>query len=115
MTHWTEIKKTQRGDYSIVFEATDEDCSIADCFSSDIFDIAELEDKVEQGIYSWFILRCRVTVRGKTLGAATIGGMLYESPLAGLLDYEDDLMSEAIAEASREGALMLAALQRIAA
>ncbi len=100
MRYWDELLREQRGDLEIVVDKSWEDCSIRDLFDDTVFDIKEMEDKVNSGELDWFMLRARVFVEGLEVGDSIVGGFMYEDAREVLKDgTAEDLISQAIEEA----------------
>jgi hypothetical protein len=100
MRYWDELLREQRGDLEIVVDKSWEDCSIRDLFDDTVFDIEEMQDKVNSGELDWFMLRARVFVEGLEVGDAIVGGFMYEDARETLRDgTAEDLIYQAIEEA----------------
>ena len=100
MRYWDELLREQRGDLEIVVDKSWEDCSIRDLFDDAVFDIKEMEDKVNSGELDWFMLRARVFVEGLEVGDSIVGGFMYEDARETLRDgTAEDLIYQAIEEA----------------
>ncbi len=100
MRYWDELLREQRGDLEIVVDKSWEDCSIRDLFDDTVFDIKEMEDKVNSGELDWFMLRARVLVEGLEVGDSIVGGFMYEDAREVLKDgTAEDLIYQAIEEA----------------
>ncbi len=100
MRYWDELLREQRGDLEIVVDKSWEDCSIRDLFDDTVFNIKEMEDKVNSGDLDWFMLRARVFVEGLEVGDSIVGGFMYEDAREVLKDgTAEDLIYQAIEEA----------------
>ena len=100
MRYWDELLREERGDLEIVVDKSWEDCSICDLFDDTVFDIKEMEDKVNRGDLDWFMLRARVFVEGLEVGSSIVGGFMYEDARETLKDgTAEDLIYQAIEEA----------------
>jgi hypothetical protein len=100
MRYWDELLREERGDLEIVVDKSWEDCSIRDLFDDTVFDIKEMEDKVNRGDLDWFMLRARVFVEGLEVGSSIVGGFMYEDARETLKDgTAEDLIYQAIEEA----------------
>ncbi len=100
MRYWDELLREQRGDLEIVVDKSWEDCSIRDLFDDTVFDIREMEDKVNSGELDWFMLRARVFVEGLEVGSHVVGGFMYEDARETLRDgTAEDLIYCAVEEA----------------
>ncbi len=100
MRYWDELLREQRGDLEIVVDKSWEDCSIRDLFDDTVFDIKEMEDKVNSGELDWFMLRARIFVEGLEVGSSIIGGFMYEDARETLRDgTAEDLIAQALDEA----------------
>lgn len=100
MQHYTELARYERNGFDIIVDKTWEDFSIQDCFDDTCHDIKEIERKIDNGTYDWFMLRVRVMVEGMELGSSYLGGCLYENAEDVLTDgMAEDMIEEALAEA----------------
>ena len=100
MRYWDELLREERGDLEVVVDKSWEDCSIRDLFDDTVFDIKEMEDKVNNGDLDWFMLRARVFVEGLEVGSSIVGGFMYEDARETLRDgTAEDLIWQAIEEA----------------
>ncbi len=103
MRYWDELLREQRGDLEIVVDKSWEDCSIRDLFDDTVFDIKEMEDKVNSGELDWFMLRARVFVEGLEVGSHVVGGFMYEDARETLRDgTAEDLIYCAVEEAKSQ-------------
>ncbi len=103
MRYWDELLREQRGDLEIVVDKSWEDCSIRDLFDDTVFDIKEMEDKVNSGELDWFMLRARVFVEGLEVGSHVVGGFMYEDARETLRDgTAEDLIYCAVEEAKAQ-------------
>ena len=100
MRYWDELLREDRGDLEVVVDKSWEDCPIRDLFDDTVFDIKEMEDKVNSGELDWFMLRARVFVEGLEVGSSIVGGFMYEDARETLRDgTAEDLIYQAIEEA----------------
>ncbi len=100
MRYWDELLREERGDLEIVVDKSWEDCSIRDLFDDTVFDIEDMQEKVNSGELDWFMLRARVFVEGLEVGDAIVGGFMYEDAREVLKDgTAEDLIYQAIEEA----------------
>ena len=100
MRQYYELATYERDSYTVVVDHTAEDLAIRDCFDDSVHDIADLCDKVNRGIYDWFILRVRVIKDSTTLEEDTLGGCMYESATDVLTDgTAEDLIQQALKNA----------------
>jgi hypothetical protein len=103
MRHYTELATYQRSGFEVIVDKTWEDIAVGDCFDDTCYDIQELERKIENGTYDWFMLRVRVLVDGHELGSNYLGGCLYEDAREVLTDgMAEDCIEQAIEEAKAE-------------
>lgn len=91
MRYWKQFHSEEHGKFDIVASWAYEDCSIASCFDDTCHDIEDLQRKVNDGTYEWFILRVQVFLNGAELGCDYLGGNMYENVEDVLTDgsYED--------------------------
>jgi len=102
MKDYNHIDTMKRGEFEIIIDTLPEDTPVGDCFDPTAYDIAEIERKIDNGTYEWFILRVRVMLDGHGMGSAYLGGCLYENPKDVLTDgTADDSIHEAMQEATR--------------
>ena len=100
MKHYETINNESVEGFDIVASIGYEDIHPADCFDDTVDDIDEICRKIDNGIYTWFVLRVEALKNGVVLGTSYLGGNLYENPNDVITDgcYED-LKYEAITEA----------------
>ncbi len=93
MRHYDELRREQRGPFTVVVHKTWEDLSPRDCFEDD--DIEEICRKIDNCTYDWFMLRTRVFFMDVELAANYLGGCLYEDAREVLTDgtAEDQIYS----------------------
>jgi hypothetical protein len=100
MRHYDTLKEEQRGPFKVIVDKTWEDIHPSHCFDDSVTDIKELCDKIDRGVYDWFMLRVRVLFDGHELGSHYLGGCLYENPEDVLTDgTAEDCIGEALHEA----------------
>lgn len=103
MRYYDELAHYEREGFDIIVDKTWEDIAIHDLFDDTCHDIRELERKVDQGIYEWFMLRVRVLVDGHEMGSHYLGGCMYEDAREVLTDgTAEDCIWEAIKEAKAQ-------------
>ena len=100
--YWYKFHEEKVGKFDIVASWTYESTAISWSFDESCHDIAELERKVNDGEYQWFILRVQAFLNGAELGTHYLGGCMYENEEDVLKDgtYED-CRDEAIHEAKK--------------
>ena len=79
MRYWDHLRTTTEGPFTIIVDKSWEDMSVRDCFDESCYDIEDLENKVNDGTYEWFMLRARVLLNGAEIGEHIVGGFLYEN------------------------------------
>ena len=100
MRHYEQLAVFERNGFDVIVDKTYEDLHPNDCFDDSITDIKELCDKIDRGVYDWFMLRVRVMFEGLERGANYLGGCLYENANEVLSDgTAEDLIGEAMKEA----------------
>jgi hypothetical protein len=100
MRYYDELATYERDGFTVIVDKTWEDLPIRDCFDDSCHDIAELERKVENGTYEWFMLRVRVMVDGLEMGSHYLGGCMYDRAEDVLTDgTAEDCIGEALHEA----------------
>lgn len=100
MRYYDELARLERDGFDVIVDKTWEDIPLSHCFDDSCHDIAELEAKVNDGTYDWFMLRVRVLVEGLELGSHYLGGCLYEDASEVLRDgTAEDCVAEALHEA----------------
>ena len=100
MRHYEELARYERSGFEVIVDKTWEDTSIRSCFDESCYDIAEMEQKVNDYELDWFMLRVRVLVEGIELNSEYLGGCLYENAEDVLTDgTAEDLIAEALTEA----------------
>jgi hypothetical protein len=101
--YYDTLAEFERDGFTVIVDKTWEDLAIRDCFDDTCHDIKELERKIDNGTYEWFMMRVRVLVEGLELGSAYLGGMLYEDPKECLTDgTAEDMIYEALTEAKKD-------------
>ena len=112
MQHYYEMKRTDHSaGFTVVVDRTYEHCAIRDMFDDTCHDIKDLEQKVNDGTYQWFILRARVMLDGLVLGEHTLGACLYEDPMEVFKDgTADDCIHAAMTEMKTTAASLKAKL-----
>ncbi|CAB5238867.1 hypothetical protein UFOVP230_56 [uncultured Caudovirales phage] len=100
-TYYETIHEAKINGFDVIASiAPETDFSPSDLFDESVDDIDEINKKINDGIYQWFLLRVQVMKSGKELGACTIGGLLYEDPMEVMIDgVYADCMAEALSEA----------------
>ena len=103
MRHYDELARYEREGFTVIVDKTWEDIALRDCFDDSCYDIAEMEQKVNNYDLDWFMLRVRVLLDGHELGSHYLGGCLYEDARQVLTDgTAEDCIGEALHEAKRE-------------
>ena len=101
--YYDTLAEFERDGFTVIVDKTWEDLAVRDCFDDTCHDIKELERKIDNGTYEWFMMRVRVLVEGLELGSAYLGGMLYEDPKECLKDgTAEDMIYEALTEAKKD-------------
>ena len=100
MQHYYELARYERGGFDIIVDKTWEDLHPRDCFDDTCYDIEELERKVNDGIYDWFMIRVRVFFKEHEMAVNHLGGCLYERPEEILTDgTAEDMIQETLYDA----------------
>lgn len=110
MRYWETLKTIQEGPFTIIVDKSWEDISIRGHFDETCYDIDELERKVNEGIYDWFMLRARVITDDTELSENIIGGFLYENVME---VFNDGIADDIIHTAKVEARLNLERLQEL--
>lgn len=114
MRHYEELAVYQREGFEVVVDKTWEDIAIRSCFDETCYDIADMEQKVNNYDLDWFMLRVRVMLDGHELGSHYLGGMLYEDARECLTDgTAEDSIYAAIEEAKQEARRLVGSLARV--
>lgn len=112
--YYDELATYEREGFEIIVDKTWEDVALRDCFDDSCYDIEDMERKVNNGFYDWFMLRVRVFVDGHELGSSYLGGCLYENPKECLTDgTAEDVIYEALKEAKENVYPLMRKLQGI--
>ena len=100
MQHYTEMKRIEHGaGFTVIVDRTYEHVAVREMFDESCHDIPDLERKVNNGTYEWFILRARVMLDGLELGEHTVGACMYEDPMEVFKDgTADDCIHAAMTE-----------------
>lgn len=80
MTYWETINEEEKNGFLIVTSIAPEDIHPRDCFDETPEDLAELCRKIDNGFFSWFVVRVQAHKRGVLLATDYLGGCLYENP-----------------------------------
>ena len=103
MRYYDTLAEFERDGFTVIVDKTWEDLPVRDMFDDTCHDIKEIERKIDNGTYEWFMMRVRVMVEGLEMGSAYLGGMLYEDPKECLTDgTAEDMIYEALTEAKRD-------------
>ncbi len=101
--HWEHLGEFERNGFTVVVDKTWEDIHPGDLFDDSVHDLKEICDKIDRGVYDWFMLRVRCLIDGHELGFNCLGGCLYENPKDVLTDGTvEDILWEAMNEAKAE-------------
>ena len=101
MRDYTVLATYEREGYEIIVDKTWEDISPSSCFEES--DVAEINDKINDGTYDWFMLRVRVLVEGLEIADHYLGGCCYENAEEVLKDgTAEDCIYAALAEAKSQ-------------
>jgi hypothetical protein len=102
MRHYEQLAVFERNGFDVIVDKTYEDMHPRDSFDDSCHDIDEICDKIDRGVYDWFMLRVRVLFDGLELGSAYLGGCLYENANEILSDgTAEDFIAEAMKEAKQ--------------
>lgn len=100
MKHYETIKTEDTQGFHIVCSVAYEDMHPRDSFDYSEAELNELCDKIDRGLYQWFMVRVEVYKHGILLGTDYLGGCLYENYKDFLDDgYYEDMVHQAILEA----------------
>ena len=103
MEYYHVIHTEARDGFDIIVDQRAEDAAIRDMFDDTCHDIAELQDKVNRGVYDWFMLRVRAMLDGHEMAREYLGGCMYEDCREVLKDgTAEDLIQEAVHNARKE-------------
>ena len=107
MNNFETLQEFVRDGFNVIVEACTENMPLSDFFDESAYEIAEMERKVNYGIWDWFQLRVRVSLVGVELGRATLGSCLYADRADVLCDgVADDVIADAL-DIARECATKL--------
>jgi hypothetical protein len=100
MRQYETIHTEDTQGFHIVFSVTHEDCHPRDCFDFDEQELADLCEKIDRGIYSWFVARVDAYKHGILLGSDYLGGCLYDSPMQFVKEseYYSNMVDNAVQE-----------------
>ena len=103
MRHYELLDERTVDGFRVIVDKTWEDIPLRDCFDDSCYDIAEMEQKVNNYDLDWFMLRVRVLFDGHELGSHYLGGCLYADAREVLKDgTAEDCIGEALHEAKQE-------------
>ena len=105
MRNYIEVLNYQHPTYpgmNIRVSHTSEDIPIRDQFDDQVHDVDDLIDKVNRGIYDWFMVCVEVYYNGSLQGSDYLGGCMYEDANDaienGLDGYLEDMVDRAVNE-----------------
>jgi len=98
--YWHTVARYNDDGFDIELTYTYEDIPIRDMFDMEYDDIEEMERKVDNFDAYWIIGRAQVFLDGVEIGDNIVGGIYVESIDDFVEYYKDDLVSEALSEAS---------------
>jgi hypothetical protein len=103
MRHYETIHTEDTRGFHVIFSVTHEDFHPRDCFDYTEEELADLCDKIDRGVYAWFMARVEVYQQGILLGTDYLGGCLYETPMHFVREseYYDDMVNNAIQDAEQ--------------
>ena len=112
MRYYDELAVYEREGFKVIVDKTWEDIHPDQLFERE--DVAEICEKIDAGVYDWFMLRVRVMLDGHELGSHYLGGCCYEDARETLTDgTAEDCISEAIAEAKTEARRLVGSLAKV--
>jgi hypothetical protein len=112
MRHYDELAVYERDGFEVIVDKTWEDIHPDQLFERE--DAPEICDKIDRGVYDWFMLRVRVMLDGHELGSHYLGGCCYEDAREVLTDgCAEDCIYAAMEEARREARRLVGSLQRV--
>jgi len=117
MSYYETIHTEEIQGFNIVFSITYEDSHPKDCFDYEEEEMRELCDKIDRGVYSWFMARVQAYKNGVLLGTDYLGGCLYDSPMQFVTnaDYYSDMVNNAINEAKNTLELLFLTHKKVTA
>jgi hypothetical protein len=114
LRHWDEIARFERDGFDIIVSKTYEDLHPEDCFDDTCYDIKDMCDRIDRGVYDWFMLRLTVQLGGRDLADEYLGACLYEDAREVLTDGTvEDLLYEALERAREEARIFKGLLTRL--
>lgn len=116
MEHYTELRTWEQDGYTIQVAYAPESCHPGDCFDDTAYNIMDICDKINRGVYDWFILRVTVLALDAVLATEYVGGMLYSRVEEVFEDgVVDDMVYAATVTARERASVLKAQLERILA
>jgi vacuolar-type H+-ATPase subunit E/Vma4 len=110
--YYDEIDSFERDGFTVIVDKSWEDLNPRDHFEDE--NIEDIIDKIERGVYDWFMLRVRLMVDEYEVASEYLGGCLYENPKDVIIDgTADDLIDTAMVTAKREVYRMYKKFQEI--
>jgi hypothetical protein len=92
--------ENDKSGFEIRFSVGYEDSHPKDCFDDSAYDIADMVDKIDRGVLSWFVARVDAYKNEILLASDYLGANLYENPMEFMKDgYYDDMKERVIEEA----------------
>lgn len=105
MSRYEELAHEEvREGFTIRLYLCEEDMSPSDSFDYEEEDMADLLEKIDRGVYLWFMAKVTASKAGVELGADYLGGCCYESAEDFMAEggYWEDMVSEALEEARKK-------------
>lgn len=103
MRHYDTIAELEREGFKVIVDKTWEDLHPSDMFEES--DVAEICDKIDRGVYDWFMLRVRVMLEDVELGSHYLGGCCYTDAAEVMTDgTAEDCIDQALFEAKGRAA-----------
>jgi len=90
MNYWTKQKEFKKGHFDVKVSTSPEFMPVGDLFDDTVFNIKEMEQKIDRGDAVWFQTKAEFFFDGHLMGSGYTGGFYYEGK------YEDELIEEGL-------------------
>jgi len=88
--YWTKHKEFKKGHFDVKVSTSPEFVPVGDLFDDTMFNIKEMEQKIDRGDAVWFQTKAEFFFDGHLMGSGSAGGFYYEDK------YEDELIEEGL-------------------
>jgi len=115
MNYWTKQKEFKKGHFDVIVSTSPEFMPVGDLFDDTIYNIKEMEQKIDRGDAVWFQTKAEFFFDGHLMGSGYVGGSYYEvnmSEVELIAEGLDGCLEDIIYEAECEAITNVASLQK---